>query len=84
MMTATLKELGLENVPFPESFIPMYLTVDEDNCTFVHEDLPIFDNGLWCSDDWYEIGIDDTVDLIHTYINIRNKERRFAIVKIVR
>lgn len=64
---ATLAELGLTDVPFPEGFKANYYAMDaaEDyaGCAYVHEQLPIFDNGEWISDgDRYELGVHEIGD----------------------
>ncbi len=62
---ATLKELGLENVPFPEGFTPRwyagdYTKIDGALFYWVYENKPNFSyqfGGMWVQrGDWYELG----------------------------
>lgn len=76
-------ELRLVDVTFPEGFIPRYVTksVAEgyDGIWHVHQHLPVYLDGVWVSDGaTYELGVDDTPDLIHTPAIGRGTETQYC------
>ncbi|EPR7483991.1 TPA: hypothetical protein ACGSTL_001300 [Vibrio parahaemolyticus] len=83
MKNATLIELGLESVPFPEWFEPNYYAKDpadgHPGCWFVYEKQPLFKDGEWHTDgSYYEIGIDDA-DEKYTALICRNLEPKHSL-----
>ncbi|MGP9797091.1 hypothetical protein ACT3UJ_07000 [Halomonas sp. 86] len=62
---ATLTQLDLHNVPFPDWFVPRFYVKEVaggyDGCCFVHDTKPHFVNGQWkSSGSTYEIGVSET------------------------
>ena len=81
--TFTYTEMGLSGIHFPEGFVPRYVTKSiaegYDGIWHVHEHLPVHLDGVWISDGYsYEIGVDDTPDLIHTPVIGRGAESQFC------
>jgi len=62
MKTATLAELGLDSVPFPQNFQPRFLAKDNvEDCWYVFEQQPSFDGDgmVWRYGPRIEIGVGD-------------------------
>lgn len=53
-------ELGINEVPFPPTFVARYMAMDASECWYVFDTRPTYDSGEWVirSGHWYEIGID--------------------------
>jgi hypothetical protein len=56
----TLTQLGLDDVTFPESFTPRYLTLDPSGCWYVFDTKPTFEHDEWTvtNGKWHEIAGD--------------------------
>ena len=84
---ATLAQLELDVVPFPEGFVPRFFAKDVaegfDGCWFVHDTEPTFKDGEWVSHgSSYEIGIDDTDGLDLTPAMCRGLEPGLSLFRI--
>lgn len=83
MLHASLDALELNEVTFPDSFVPAYYFKDAHDVWYVCELEPELKNGDWdILGDWYEIGVDPTEHEEYTPLICRKIPYQDSLFKI--
>jgi hypothetical protein len=88
MRKATLQQLMIDEVPFPNGFKPIFCTKSQaegfDGIWHAHDSEPSFKSGEWRSaGQVYEIGIDPSDGLDHTPAIAMDLRAENSVFKIV-